>query len=120
MTDLAPIRHTVNTLNSDALDAIYSSLEAAEATLDRARALRDDLRGITGARYIADMLDKILDPPGPAPAEAPRPASWLTAGTRDLSIPAAPVPCPACARAGQAGLDPTEQHPHCRTTREQR
>jgi hypothetical protein len=31
----------------------------------------------------------------------------------DHSTP--PAPCPACARAGQAGLAPTEQHPDCRT-----
>ena len=29
--------------------------------------------------------------------------------------PTPPVPCPACTRAEQAGLDPTEQHPNCRT-----
>jgi hypothetical protein len=28
---------------------------------------------------------------------------------------ATPVPCPACARAEQASLAPTEQHPDCRT-----
>jgi hypothetical protein len=57
-------------------------------------------------------LDAPKEQPGPA---VPAPASWLTAGTRDLNIPAPPVPCPACARAGQAGLAPTEQHPGCRT-----
>jgi hypothetical protein len=64
----------------------------AEATLDRVRALRDDLRGITGARYIADALDTILD------GEQPH---------------ATPGPCPACRRADQAGLAPTEQHRDC-------
>lgn len=36
-------------------------LATAEATIIRVRELRDDLRGITGARWIADMLDTILD-----------------------------------------------------------
>lgn len=74
-----------------------SGQRQAEATLARVCALRDDLRGITGARYIADMLDKILDPSGPAEVEA-----------------TTPTPCPACARADQAGLAPDEQHPACR------
>jgi hypothetical protein len=90
--DLASMRHTVDTLTSDALDALYTSLEAAEAALDRVRSLRDDLRGTTGARYIADALDTILN------GEQPH---------------ATPGPCPACRRADQAGLAPTEQHRDC-------
>lgn len=31
------------------------------ATVEKVSALRDDLRGITGARWIADALDHILD-----------------------------------------------------------
>jgi hypothetical protein len=145
--------------------------DRTEAALDRVRALRDDLRSTTGARYIADMLDNILNPPGPAATE-PDPAvvqeavkqmdadpHGLEAGMivkayRDHGVekwvfrcwgtdtcdgylsldhtsqqsaerardrhaaedhPPTPVPCPACARAGQAGLAPTEQHPDCRT-----
>ncbi|WP_225840286.1 hypothetical protein [Streptomyces sp. NK08204] len=129
MTDRIPLDH----LTSDALDALYEQLEAAEATeaqrqlatardafasattrsaraeaeLARLRqvargycpacgrgdaaptvqdweqqrqradhltteitALRDDLRGITGARWIADMLDTILNQPAPAATQA--------------------------------------------------
>ncbi|WP_225811298.1 hypothetical protein [Streptomyces spinosus] len=33
-------------------------------------ALRDDLYGVTGARWIADMLDTILNQPAPAATEA--------------------------------------------------
>lgn len=43
--------------------------QRAEQQLAKVRDLRDDLRGITGARWIADALDKILDgdqPPAPA------------------------------------------------------
>lgn len=41
----------------------------AEQRLSAARDLRDDLRGITGARWIADALDTILDRPTPATTE---------------------------------------------------
>jgi hypothetical protein len=170
-------RIPLDDMTSDQLDQLHDQL-------DRVRALRDDLRGITGARWIADMLDKILDPaapvptaarpqcgnacseghthgfrceqPGPAATEATEPHTGLVVqpyrndrgqsawvfrcwGTdtcdgylsldhrspqsaerardrhlaEDHSTP--PAPCPACARAGQAGLDPTEQHPDCRT-----
>lgn len=95
MTDRIPLDH----LTSDQLDALYERLEAAEQTetqrqlatarealasattraaraevaLDRVRDLRDDLHGITGARYIADALDNILgQQPGPTPAEEQR------------------------------------------------
>jgi hypothetical protein len=124
VTDLAPTRHTADSINDDDLDQLYADLAHAQAeaarwaeaesadvaagsyagrveelqtVIDRVAALRDDLRGITGARYIADMLDKILDEqPDPAATEATQPADWLYAGTRDLNIPAAPVPYPAC------------------------
>jgi hypothetical protein len=36
--------------------------EDAQAALAAVRGLADDLRGVTGARYIADALDKILTP----------------------------------------------------------
>lgn len=90
MTD----RIRLDDLTSDALDALYEQLEAAgatetqrqlavareafasatsraaraEAALARVRDLRDDLREITGARWIADMLDTILNQPAPAAA----------------------------------------------------
>jgi hypothetical protein len=120
MTDHIPL----DDMTSDQLDQLYADLAHAQAeaarwaeaesadvaagsyagrveelqtVIDRVAALRDDLRGITGARYIADMLDKILDEqPDPAATEATQPADWLYAGTRDLNIPAAPVPYPAC------------------------
>lgn len=44
-------------------DGAYQQLTRAEATLARVAALRDDLRGITGARWIADNLDTILTAP---------------------------------------------------------
>jgi hypothetical protein len=47
-------------LNTAALEAVERA-ERAEATITRVRAVRDDLYGITGARYIADMLDTILN-----------------------------------------------------------
>lgn len=45
--------------HADLADVIRQTAPA-EATLDRVRDLRDDLRDITGARYIADALDSIL------------------------------------------------------------
>ncbi|MFE2384475.1 hypothetical protein [Streptomyces misionensis] len=48
--------------------------ERAEATIARVRELRDDLREITGARWIADMLDTILNQSPSAEAiQAPQP-----------------------------------------------
>jgi hypothetical protein len=95
-----PPRPTASTINDEQLDQLYADLawaeaeaasadasasshadraNTAEATLANVRTLRDDLRATTGARYIADALDTILNgeqpPPGPA---APR-----SAGTRD-------------------------------------
>jgi hypothetical protein len=102
----------------------------ADATLTRVRALRDDLRGITGARYIADMLDNILNSaaderPGVYARMVNRPLSDSTVAAIRARLESGttptrrvrcrpPVPCPACARAGQAGLAPTELHPECR------
>ncbi len=45
--------------------------DRAEAALAKVAGLRDDLRGITGARWIADALDNILDQTAPEPAVAP-------------------------------------------------
>lgn len=96
MTDRIPLDH----LTSDQLDALYDQLEddrkviahledqekrllSAEAALAEVAALRDDLRGITGARYIADILDSILDPteqPAAQPeaaTQAPEPHTGL-------------------------------------------
>ena len=39
----------------------------AEQRLAKVRDLRDDLRGVTGARWIADALDRILDQPKEQP-----------------------------------------------------
>ncbi len=49
-------------LRAEAEDAEQQHDQHA-ATLDQVRAPRDDLKGITGARWIAEALDKILDPP---------------------------------------------------------
>jgi len=38
-----------------------ASNQTREAALAKVRDLRDDLRGVTGARWIADALDTILD-----------------------------------------------------------
>lgn len=46
----------------DDLRAEVQQREAAEQQLAAVRGLADDLRGVTGARYIADALDKILAP----------------------------------------------------------
>jgi hypothetical protein len=135
-------------------------VEELQNTLDRVRALGERWRYTGDRKHTAlPELLSALDgpapaPPGPVATEAARPATWLLAGTRDLSIPtqhqftvrpvdpeleraataravqaaqdhehataqlttlgAPPVPCPACARAGQAGLADNEQHPECR------
>ncbi|MGY6019558.1 hypothetical protein [Streptomyces spinosirectus] len=53
----------------EALDLTVYSMQVAmelrdlRGVVEQVRALRDDLRGITGARWVADALDKILDPP---------------------------------------------------------
>jgi hypothetical protein len=41
----------------------FEQLARAEAALTRVAALREDLRGVTGARWIADSLDTILTTP---------------------------------------------------------
>jgi hypothetical protein len=78
------IRHTVDSITPEALTALYDRLEGieaendkirawhercpdreprarAEAAVAKVRALRDDLRATTGARWIADAIDNILD-----------------------------------------------------------
>ena len=63
--------------NFDEIDLadICASQEATAArtaaTIARVQNLRDDLREITGARYIADALDTILGAPTPDPAAGP-------------------------------------------------
>lgn len=88
-------RHTVDNINSDQLDALY-------AQLAKVRALRDDLRATTGARWIADALDNILDP-------AP-PDGTCSSDGPETQPNNNPVPCPACRRADEAGLGSSEQH----------
>ncbi|MFI6251481.1 hypothetical protein [Streptomyces sp. NPDC051016] len=86
-------------------------IEKGEAALTRVRALRDDLRETTGARYIADALDKILGDttPGPGAPNVPRCAVCLT--------PVAEHAGKMCARRGQPEADtltapvPVDQHP---------
>lgn len=60
----------------------------ADTAIARVRVLRDDLRATTGARYIADALDKILD--GKQPPARPRPAC------RYCPDPRCPESCPEC------------------------
>jgi hypothetical protein len=89
-----------------------------ERTLARVRAYAvhaidagDTGPGPTLGRLLLQLLDGDT-----AATEATRPATWLTVGTRDLSISTPdrpPVPCPACRRADQAGLAPDEQHDAC-------
>ncbi|CAM5265232.1 putative protein OS=Streptomyces fumanus OX=67302 GN=GCM10018772_05060 PE=4 SV=1 [Streptomyces fumanus] len=51
-------RKTVDMITSDELDALYNRLDRLRSDVT---ALRDDLLGITGARWIADSLTTILD-----------------------------------------------------------
>jgi hypothetical protein len=178
MTD----RHTADSINDDDLDQLYADLaraqaeaarwgeaesadvaagsyagrvEELQATIDRLRTLATEDGEL--AIYISrERILAIIDgtPTGPAATGVARPTTWLTAGTRDLSIPeqhqftvrpvdpeleraataravqaaqdhehataqlatlaAPPVPCPACARAGQAGVADNELHDACR------
>ncbi|MFF7184680.1 hypothetical protein ACFZAR_05475 [Streptomyces sp. NPDC008222] len=66
--------HTTCTSCARVLDSAHRETERAEqaeAAIARVRDLRDDLRGITGARYIADALDTILVGPISDPAAGP-------------------------------------------------
>ena len=74
MTQRIPLDH----LTSNQYDALHQQL-------DQVRALRDDLRGITGARWIADALDTILD--GRPTQEQPDPVHGCTIGGQ----PAMPI-----------------------------
>jgi hypothetical protein len=107
-------RHTADTINDDDLDQLYADLDRyeevlaemneqainltrraarAEAALTRVRALRDQWLLMTlepgQVRRLLDQLTHAIDGEQAA-AEATRPASWLLAGTRDLSIPDQP------------------------------
>lgn len=107
-------RHTADTINSDALDQLYDSL-------DGVRALQQDLQGITGARWIAEALSKILDPPGPAATQATQPVRQTDTDPDDPPVQCwhteANTPCdwnvcnqPERLAAGDYGTDPREQH----------
>jgi hypothetical protein len=64
---------------------------------DQVEALRDDLRGITGARWIADALDKILNPPPPIKCSHCQDHGVVPdLSTRDHNGYPHPKPCPLC------------------------
>ncbi|WP_217235433.1 hypothetical protein [Streptomyces sp. AC555_RSS877] len=114
MTD----RHTVDSITSDALDALYESLEAAqdtelyrqlrgadaafasasiraaraEAAIARVRALCSPEQNTDALGYLRRSQDVLaaLDQPAPglAATQATDGPAWMLAGTRDLSIPA--------------------------------
>lgn len=85
-------------------------------------ALRDDLNGITGARWIADMLDTILHQPAPAPSvAAPRTTDdWTQQDDGTWTLPiyngggvlTVPASITADERARLAAAWPTEEQPH--------
>jgi hypothetical protein len=101
MTD----RHTVDSITSDELDQLYDRVEFYEAAIARIRAIHyqdgdyctvctTDF-GRLNATWPCDTIRALGEPtPGPAATQAT-------------------APCPACRRADQAGLAPTEQHPTC-------
>jgi 8-oxo-dGTP pyrophosphatase MutT (NUDIX family) len=70
-------RIRLDDLTSDDLDRLYAERDRHAATLNRVRDLRDDLHGITGARWIAAALDHILDGEQPTPAPAATRATEL-------------------------------------------
>ncbi|MFE0800101.1 hypothetical protein [Streptomyces sp. NPDC058812] len=77
------IRHTVDTLTSDALDALYDRVERAEDTLFRAReAARWIRRNYPGLRLANETLTAALDGKQPAPA----PAATQTTDDRRLTF----------------------------------
>jgi hypothetical protein len=111
MTDRIPLDH----LTSDDLDQMYAALARVRTYAQTAIDAGDTGPGPALGRLLLQLLDGDT-----AATAATRPATWLTVGTRDLSIPTPdrpPVPCPACRRADQAGLAPAEQHDDC--TKEQ-
>jgi hypothetical protein len=74
VNDLAPIRHTVDTLNSDSLDALYTSLERAEAAIDRAQdAAALHRQGLLTTAELYAVIEA-TPAPGPAATEATEPA----------------------------------------------
>lgn len=91
--DTMPDRHTVDSITSDALDALYERLERAEDTLFRAREVaRWMRRNYPGLRLANDTLATALDGEQPAPA---------TAATGAIGY------CPACGR-GDVAPSPEE------------
>ena len=76
--------------NLDSAAAAIQRAERAEAALNHIRALRDDLYATTGARYIADAIDHILDgatPGRPTGSNAPRPPSSNSTNSPTQSAP---------------------------------
>jgi hypothetical protein len=110
---------TLDQMTSDELDQLYNRLAAEEA--DNAALRRWLLRcshreAIDRVRDLADRWDRDAPPPGNKPLTELRDALDEPA---PVSVPAAAqatsaTPCPACARADQAGLAPAELHPACR------
>lgn len=79
-------------------DMALAAAEEARGAVEQITALRDDLRGITGARWIADSLDKILNPTPPVRCQTckdrgvvPNWQDW----NHDHGEPR-PKPCPDC------------------------
>ncbi|WP_258562957.1 DUF4326 domain-containing protein [Streptomyces phytophilus] len=68
-----------------ALAAEVQKREAAEQQLASVRGLADDLRGVTGARYIADALDKILTPEETEPMTDPTCTATITGPHTDTT-----------------------------------
>ena len=68
MTD----RHSVNTINSDALDALYDRLDRIRAELDRIEDFAKRRDDSTTVPYLdaVDALRAVLDQPAPAATEA--------------------------------------------------
>jgi hypothetical protein len=76
-------RHTADTINDDDLDQLYAAIARVRAYAQTAIDAGDTGPGPALGRLLLQLLD------GEQTAtEATRPATWLTAGTRDLSIPA--------------------------------
>lgn len=112
--DLARYEEVLAELN-DTLVARAKQLGKAEAALARVRK----------ACASVQATGKGFTPTKPYDKGAAKAVDWVVMRVLEAidarlvngttPTPAAPVPCPACARAGQAGLAPTEQHPDCRT-----
>ncbi|MBP5922153.1 MULTISPECIES: hypothetical protein [Streptomyces] len=78
--------------------AVLPEGQAAPAGLrGQVEVLRNDLRGITGARWIADALDKILNPPPPIKCSHCQDHRVVPdLNTRDHNGYPHPKPCPLC------------------------